>query len=143
MSTHELETTEGGTIQHTERKRQNARHSRPGEDRGRTCQGTEKRDRAWGTHFLEVAEGRSGQDKERDRGSDGHSLSRDGRRDLSRYGKKRSEQGALTSWRRQGEGLVSTRNESVRSRALTNWRRQKKDMSTRGKKPTRRGTLTA
>ena len=71
------------------------------------------------THFLEMAEGKIDQDKERKRSSKGHSLPEDDRRrDLSEHGnlKKTSENKALTSYRRQRDGPVRTREESDRAR---------------------------
>ena len=74
-------------------------------------------DRGRCTHFLKMAEGGTCQDTERNRPSKAHSRSRDGRgRDLSGQGKKKTERGALTYWRYQREGLVSTRKETNRAR---------------------------
>ena len=47
--------------------------------------------------------------------SEGHAPTAGGRgRDLSEQGEKATEQGALTSWRREKEGLVTTWKESDR-----------------------------
>ena len=87
--THWLETGEGGTCQHTERKRLSDGHSLPGDHRGRVLSGhgktaterqaltswrsqrgrivrtQEKSDCMTGTHFLETAEGGTCQDMEK------------------------------------------------------------------------------
>ena len=105
---------------------------------------------------------------ERNRLTEADSLPGDGReRDLSGHGKKQTEQGALTSWRRQREGLVRIRKETDRSRCThkletaeggTCQDRERnrpseldllpgdgrgRDLSEQGKKQTRRGTLTS
>ena len=145
--THQLETAEGGT-----------------------CQDTQRTDRPRRTHILETAEGGACQDTQRNRPTEAHSLPGGGTgRDLSEHaknrqaearshpgdsrgrklsgqGKKQTDQGALTSWRRQREGLVRTwkeinretgthiletaeggtcqdRNKRIEHRVLTNWRR--------------------
>ena len=138
--THVLETAERGTCQDTERIRPSKAHSRPGDDSGRdlsehgketnraghthklgmaereTCQDTE-RNRPRNTHFLKTAESETCQDTERKRQSKAHSRPGDGReRDLSGHGKKPTEQGTLTNWRRQGERLVRARKEIDRAR---------------------------
>jgi hypothetical protein len=70
-------------------------------------------DRARRTHVLETAEEGICQDTERKRPREGHSRPENGRgRDLSGYGTKATERGALTSWRRQRKGLVRTWKES-------------------------------
>ena len=124
-------------------------------------------DRGRCTHFLKMAEGGTCQDTERNRPSKAHSRSRDGRgRDLSRYGKKKTKQGALTLWRQQREGLVRTGKEKDRARGthilemVEGWTCQDmegnrlteahsppgngrgRDLSGYGKKLTGRGTLT-
>ena len=54
---------------------------------------------------------------ERNRLTEAHSQTGDGRgRDLSGHGKKTTYRGALTSWRRQREGLVRTQKETDRPR---------------------------
>ena len=69
---------------------------------GGTCQNTEKKDQARGTHNLETAEGGTYQDTERNRLSEVHSPSGDGReRDLLGHGQKYTKQGVLTLWRAQ------------------------------------------
>ena len=123
--THRLETAERGTCQDTERNRPSKGHSLSGDGRGRDLSGHEKKpteqgtltvwrrqrkglvrtrkenDRARCTHFLETAEAETCQDMEGNRQSKVHSLSGDSRgRDLSGHGKKETEQGILTNWRR-------------------------------------------
>ena len=66
-----------------------------------------------------MAEGKIGQDKERKQSRERPSLPEDNRgRDLSRHGnlKKTTEHKVLTSYRRQREGLVKTREESDQAR---------------------------
>ena len=58
------EITERG-YQDTERKRVHEGHSLPGENRGGTCQGTEKSDQVGGTHSLNTAEEGTCQNKKR------------------------------------------------------------------------------
>ena len=61
--------------------------------------------------MLERTEGGTSQEMERNRLSEGHSRTGDSRgRDLSGHGKKSADRVALTSWRRQREGLVRTWN---------------------------------
>jgi len=72
-------------------------------------------DKVKGTHSLalETSEGGSCQDMERKQLNKVHPHSEDHRaRDLSGHRKKATEQGALTSWRPQREGLVRTWKES-------------------------------
>ena len=70
-------------------------------------------DRTRRTHKLETAEGETCQETEINRPNEAHSQPEDGRgRDSSEHGKKSTEQGALTSWRRQGERLVRKRKET-------------------------------
>ena len=58
-----------------------------------------------------------GDDTERNRPTEAHSPSGDGRgRELSGHGKKSTDRGALTHWRRQREGFVRTRKETDRPR---------------------------
>ena len=189
--THCLETAEGEACQDAERNRQRKAHSPTGGGRGRDLSGHEKKpteqgpltpwrrqreglvrtrketNRARGTHRLETAQRWTCQDMERNRPSKAHSLSGDGRgRDLSGHEKKPTEQGTLTVWRRQREGLVRTRNKNDRARCThfletaeaepcqdMEGNRQSKahslsgdgrgrDLSGHGKKPTGRGTLT-
>ena len=100
--------------------------------------------------------------------TEAHSLSRDGsRRDLSGNGNNPTDGGALTSWRRQRDGLsqemeiiqprkAHSRPEDDRGRdlsgngkrtsmlgALTNWRRQWRGLSGNEKKLTGHGALTS
>ena len=83
-------------------------------------------DRARGTHQLETAEDGACQETERNRLSKAHSRPRNGReRYLSGHGKKPTERGALTSWRRQREGLVRTKKKPTDQGTLTFWRRQR------------------
>ena len=64
-----------------------------------------------------MAEGGTCQDMETNRLTEVHSLPGDGRgRCLSGYGKRSTDPGALTSWGRQREVLVRTRNEIDRLR---------------------------
>ena len=117
MRTHVLETAEGGICQDTDRNRQSGAHSHPGDSRGRDLSGHIKEtNRARHTHKLETAEGETCQDTERNQRSEAHSLPGYGTvGDLSGHGKKPTEQGALTSWRWQREGLVRTRQETNRA----------------------------
>jgi len=72
-------------------------------------------DQARGTHRLEIAEGGISQDMERKQPSKGHSQTGDGRgRDKSGHRKKVTKKGALTSWRGQWDGKVSTWEENRR-----------------------------
>ena len=74
-------------------------------------------DRPRRTHQLETAERGTCQDTERNRPTEAHSQTGDGRgKDLSGHGKKLTDRGGLTSWRRQREGLVRTRKETNRLR---------------------------
>jgi hypothetical protein len=98
--------------------------------------------------------------------SKAHSLSGDGReRDLSGHGKELTEQGTLTAWRWQREGIVKTRKETEqavhshtgdsrgtcqdteRNRASKahspTGDSRGKDLSGHGKKQTERGSLTS
>ena len=108
----------GVTCQDTEENWLTEAHSQTGDGRGRNLVMTqEETDRQRRTHSLETAEGRACQDTERNRPTEAHSLPGDGRRwDLSGHGKKRTDRGALTSWRRQEVGLVRTRKETNRPR---------------------------
>ena len=84
---------------------------------GRTCQNMERTDWARTTHVLETAEGGTCQYMKRNRQSEAHSLSGDSRgRGLSGHGKKPTERGTITFWRRQREGLVRTWKETDRAR---------------------------
>jgi hypothetical protein len=83
-----------GTDQRTRKKKITTEHSQTEECRGWTCQDTQG-----------------------NRPTEAHSCSGDGRgRDLSGYARKQTDRGALTSWRRQREGLVRTRKETDRPR---------------------------
>ena len=85
------------------------------------------------THSLEIVEGGACQDMERSRPSEGHSLPGNGRgRDLLGHRKEPTDQGALTSWRRQREGVV-------RSRKATNQARGTHELET-GEEGTRQDT---
>ena len=80
---------------------------------GGTCQDTKETDQTTRAHSLETAEEGTCQDREINRLSDAHSLPGDGRRrDLSGHRWKPTQRRALTSWRRQREGLVRTRKET-------------------------------
>ena len=69
------------------------------------------------THFLQIKDGGTCQNTEKNRACSAHSLAGNGRgRDLSKHGKKPTQQRALTSWRRQREGLVMTRKEAGRAK---------------------------
>jgi hypothetical protein len=135
--THFLETAVRGTCQDTESNQLSEGHPQPGDGRGRELSRHGKKptdrealtswrqqseglvrtwketDRARGTHCLETAEGGTCQDTERNRPTEGNSRPGDGREsDLSGHGKKSTKRGALTSWRRQREGLVRTPKET-------------------------------
>ena len=125
-------------------------------------------DRARCTHCLETADGGTCQGMERNRPSEAHSLSGDDRgRNLSEHGKKLTERGALTSWRRQREGFIRTQKETERARhthklktaqgeTCQDMERNRpskvhsqtgdgrwRNSSGRGNRPTKRGTLTS
>ena len=92
--THQLETAEEGTCQDTETNPPTEADSLPGDSRGRDLSG-----------------------HGRNRPTEAHSHPGDGRgRDLSGHRKELTDQGALTFWRRQREGLVRTRKETHRPR---------------------------
>ena len=75
---------------------------------------TDRRRRA---HILETEEVVTYQDMERNRESEVHLRSGDGRgSNLSGHGEKVTDRGALTFWRRQREGLVSTRKRTDQTR---------------------------
>ena len=139
--THKLETASGGTYQDTERNRLSEARSLSGDSRRRALSGHRKRStdrgaltnwrrqreglvrtqkktaRSRHTHSLETASGGTCQDTERDRPTEAHSPTGDGRgSDLSGHRKKSTDRGALTSWRRQTEGLVRTQKEIDRPR---------------------------
>ena len=83
-------------------------------------------DRPRRTHALETAEGGTCQDTQGNRPTEAHSHPADGRgRDFSGHARKQTDRGALTSCRRQREGLVRTRKETDQPSALTSWRRQR------------------
>jgi len=132
-----LETAEGGTCQDPKGKRSSKVHSLPGDGRGRDKSGhgnkatkrgaltswrgqregfvrTQKdSDQVRHTHKLKTAEGGTCQNMERKQPSKAHSHTGDHRwRDLSGHRMKATEQGTLTCWRPQWEGLVRTRNKS-------------------------------
>ena len=119
-------------------------------------------DRPRRTHFLETELGGTCQGMEKNQPSEACSLPGEGREsDLSRHGKKPTDRGALTSWRRQREGLVRTRKETDRPRCthiletalggtcqdtekkpterstLTNWRPQREELVRRWKETDR------
>ena len=113
LGTHILEATERGSGQDTEKNGPIEGHSQPGDGR---------------------AEGETCQNMERNRPSKGHSHPGDGRgRDLSGHGKKLTERGVLTNWKRQRGEFVRTREKIDRARVLTNWRRRERDLSGHGK----------
>ena len=108
---------ERGTCQDTERNRPTEAHSHPGNGRGRLVRTRKETDRSRRTHFLETVERSTCQDTERNQPIEAHSHPGDGRgRDLSEHRKKPTDRGALTSWRRQKEGLVKTWKETDRPR---------------------------
>ena len=117
--THLLETAERGTCQDTE-----GLGSRPAEvltlwrrQREGLVRTRKEINRPRRTHTLEMVEGGTCQDTERNRPKDAHSRTEDGRgRDLSGDGKKPTDRGTLTSWRRQRGELVRTRKETDRPR---------------------------
>jgi hypothetical protein len=113
--THSLETGEGGTCQGMERSRNKRGTLTNWRRQSKGLVRTQKEtDRARCTHSLETAEGvGTCQITERHRPSKAHSLpGDDGGRGLSGHGKKLTERGALTPWRRQREGLVRAWNET-------------------------------
>ena len=139
--THQLETAEGGTCQGTERNRPTEVHSHSGGGRGRYLSGHGRKptdrgaltswrrqkealvrtrkeiDQSRRTHLLETAEEETCRDMKRNRPIEVHSPTGDGRgRDFSGHGKKPTGRGALTSWRRQREGLVRPWKETDRPR---------------------------
>ena len=139
--THTLETAEGRTCQDRERNRPNEVHSLPGDGKGRSLsvhgkkltergiltnwkwqrevlvKAQKETDQARRTYSLETGEGGTCQDTERNRPSKAHSPSGDSRgEDLSGHGEKPTEQGALTNWRWQREGLLRTWKETDRAR---------------------------
>jgi hypothetical protein len=101
-------------------------------------------DRERRTDFLETAEGETCKDTERNWPSEAHSPTGDDRgKDLSGHGKKPTEQGTLTNWRQQREGLVrkrKTRASEVHSHSGDS---RGRDLSGHKKKVTERGTLTS
>ena len=102
-------------------------------------------DRARHTHSLETAEGGTCQDMETNQLSEEYSLSGDSRgSDLSGHRNKPTKIGALTSWRRQGEGLCqdTEANRPSEVHSLPGDSRGK-DLSGHGNKPTERGALTS
>ena len=180
------------TCQDTERNRPTEAHSPSGDGRGRDLSGHRKKhneqgaltswrwqtegllrtqketDRARRTHVLKTADGGTCQDTERNQPSKVHSPTGDSRgRDLSGHGKKPTEQGTLTCWSRQREGLVGTwkeidqarrthsletveggtcqdneRNRLIKAHSLSGDGRLR-GLSGHGKKPTERDTLTS
>ena len=139
--THFLETAEGGTCQDTQGNQLTEAHSRPGDGRGRHLSGHTRKptdrgsltswrrqrealvrtcketDRPRRTHKLETAEGGTCQGTQENRPTEAHSRPGDGRGShLSGHARKPTDQGALTSWRRQREALVRTRKETDRLR---------------------------
>ena len=91
------------------------------------------------THKLETAVGETCREMEKYQLSESHSHPGDGRRkDSSGRGKKSTELGALTSWRRQRDGLVKMRKETGRVRC-TNQLETAKDGLVRTGKETDRG----
>ena len=80
---------------------------------GGTSQDRERKQSSEVTHKLETPEGGTSQDTRRRRLSEGHSHSANRRgRNKSEYGKKVTEQGALTNWRPQQKGQVRTQKEN-------------------------------
>ena len=140
-TTHSLETADRGTCQDTERIRQTEAHSQTGDGRQTDLSGHRKNptdrgpltswrrqteelvrtpkesDRPRPTHILETADRGTCQDTERIRPTEAHSLPGDGRqRNLSGHQKNPTDQGPLTNWRWQTDGLVRTPKESDRPR---------------------------
>jgi len=109
MSTHFLETTEGGTSQNTERiQPSQGTHFLETTEKGQVRTQKES-NQARGTYKLEITEGGTSQDMERMQPSQEHSLPGDHRgRGKSGHGKKVTKQGALTNWRPQRKGQVRT-----------------------------------
>ena len=90
-----------------------------------------------------MAEGATCQDMERYRPREGHSLPGDGRgRDLSGHGKKPTELGALTLWRRQSESCQDTERNQQSERHSLPGQGRGTDLSRHGKKPPKRCALT-
>ena len=86
----------------------------------------EESHRARGTHTLETALGWTCQDTKRIPPSEGHSHPGDGiGRDRSGHRKNPIERGALTFWRRHGEGQVRTQKNPTERGALTFWRQHR------------------
>ena len=74
---------------------------------GGICQDTDGNEQARTTHTLDTADRRTCQDTERNRSTEAHSHPGDGRqRQLSGHRRHLIDQGPLTFWRRQTEGLV-------------------------------------
>ena len=126
MSGHTKKSTDRGTLTTWRRQREGLVRTRKNPtDRGPLTYWRQQRvglvrtlketDRPRHTHILETAEGGTCQDTERNRPTEAHSPTGDGTgKNLSGHGKKLTDRGALTTWRRQREGLVRTRKESDR-----------------------------
>ena len=137
MSGHGKKPTDRGGLTTWRRQREGLVRARKETDRPRR------------THILETADGGACQDMERNRQTKAHSHPGDGRgmdlsglgkkptdrgsltlwrrqreRDLSELGKKPTDRGGLTSWRRRREGLVRTQKETNRPRRTHNLERQ-------------------
>jgi len=112
--THQLETTEGGTSQDTEKKGPSKGHSLPGDHRERVKAGHGKKATKQGalTSWRPQREGKSGHGKKVTKQGALTSWRPQKGGDKSRHRKKVTKQGALTSWRSQREGQVRTWKES-------------------------------
>ena len=107
--THFLETAEAGTSGHGKKLTEQGALTNWRPQRERLVRTWKESDRERHTHFLETVEGATCQDTKGKRPSKAHSQSGDHRgRDLSGHRKKLTEQGALTIWRPQREGLVGS-----------------------------------
>ena len=157
---------DGGTFEDTERNQSSDEHSLPGESREGLVRTQKERESARRTHILETAEGGTCQDTEINRQREAHSHSGGGRgrggtcqdmernrpseahpppgysrgRDLSGHIKKPTKRGALTSWRRQREGLVRTHKETGQARCTHILEREG---LVRIQKETKQGSLTS
>ena len=103
-----------GTSEDTERTLGSDRHSPSGKQKGTIKTPSRKESqRVKGTHILKCAHGRTSRDKERLQASEWYSPTGEQRRtDKSGYEKNPSEREALTPWKVQMDGQVSSQKES-------------------------------
>ena len=93
------------------------RHTHFLQTAGDICQNTERNQPTEAHSLSEVSSRGRCQLTERNRPTEAHSPAGDDRRtDFSGRGKKLTDQGPLTSWRQQREGLVRIKKETVRPR---------------------------